>query len=58
MLQRIGSDATRALVKNTPLTLERPTPVKALIAANLGLFGLYQFSSGPARVRISKDFML
>ena len=58
MLQRVGVDATRSLVKNVPMQLERPGPVKTLIAANVGLWAIYQFGSGPLRVRWSKDHMM
>jgi hypothetical protein len=47
-----------SLIKNLPLVAERPTLIKQLITANIAFYGLYYCSSGPSKVRLSRDLTL
>jgi membrane associated rhomboid family serine protease len=47
-----------ALIKNLPLTSTRPTLIQQIITANLAFYGLYTLSSGPSKVRLSRDLTL
>ena len=58
MIQRIGHEATTALVKNSPIYAVRPTPIRAMMALNFGVFAFYHLQPGPTKVRLSKDFSL
>jgi membrane associated rhomboid family serine protease len=57
-MQRIGHEATTALIKNSPSAIARPTPIRIMMTANFTIFALYHLSSGPTKVRLSKDFSL
>ena len=55
-MSRIAS-ATH-LVKNLPAISERHNIIKQLITANIGIYAYYKLSSGPTKLRLSRDFTL
>ena len=56
MLQRLSHETTTKLIKNAPSTRLRPTPIRALITANLGIYAFYHLQAGPTKVRMTKNF--